>query len=103
MSAFLRNSGLIILAVLVGAHIAQFFMPDLSFWDNILTPQNDKLVLSGAALLLVLSFVAILFKPVEKAVRSNRCARCGKPIPKGDIYCADHLKEVVDEYREKNR
>lgn len=30
-------------------------------------------------------------------VSVKKCPRCGKPVEKGEIYCATHLKKVFDE------
>lgn len=103
MGNLFRNTGFIILGLVVAAHLGKAIYPDQTFWDIALTPNNIYLAYAGAAVLLGLWFLTLIVNPMGKAVKSNRCARCGKKIPKGDIYCADHLKQVVQEYRDQNR
>ena len=35
------------------------------------------------------------------AVFRRRCVRCGKPVARGATYCADHLKQSVEQARDK--
>ncbi|HPR64858.1 MAG TPA: hypothetical protein PK014_11615 [Thermoanaerobaculia bacterium] len=103
MTGFLRSAGLGVLGLVVAAHLGRFFTPEFPFWDTILTQQYVHLALAGAGVLLILSILTSLLKPVQKLTKVNRCARCGKRIPKGDFYCPDHLRQVVHEYQDHNR
>ncbi|MFC2174134.1 hypothetical protein ACFLU6_16180 [Acidobacteriota bacterium] len=44
--------------------------------------------------------LGILGRAKDKVVKS-RCLRCGKPVRKGHIYCDDHQKEVIEDYRDR--
>ena len=41
--------------------------------------------------------------PVGREFRKGRCVRCGAPIERGQAYCADHLLQTVNEYRDRVR
>ena len=38
---------------------------------------------------------------VSRRVLPSRCARCGRTVQRGQVYCADHLKLAVDEARDE--
>jgi predicted nucleic acid-binding Zn ribbon protein len=62
-----------------------------------------RLLLFGGVSLLVLSLVLSISGRVSARVAGRRCPRCGKPVSKGHIYCADHLKEAVNQFRDDQR
>lgn len=62
-----------------------------------------RLLLVGGALLLVLSLVVSMAGRVTARAVGRRCPRCGKAVQKGHIYCADHLKEAVNQFRDSQR
>lgn len=69
--------------------------------------QDDRLAvgikygLAAGAGLIVLGFALASMGKVGGAVRRSRCARCRRPVRKGAIYCPDHLKEALQEARDK--
>ena len=42
-----------------------------------------------------------MLSPVFRALRNGRCARCRARIERGQTYCADHLRETVQEYQDR--
>ena len=44
-----------------------------------------------------------LLSPIGRELRRGRCVRCGAQIERTQTYCADHLQEAVNEYRDRTR
>lgn len=38
--------------------------------------------------------------PLGRILRGSRCARCSRPTDRGHVYCQDHLKETIEEFRD---
>jgi len=55
------------------------------------------------AVLLGAGLILRILSPVGRRMRAVRCVRCGAPIEQGQTYCADHLRETLDEYRDRQR
>lgn len=53
------------------------------------------LVAAGLLLGFVLRARGVVARP--------RCGRCGKPIARGETYCAQHFRETVDKMRDASR
>ncbi len=55
---------------------------------------------------LVLVFLGILIQflgRARSAVIRRRCVRCHRRVMQGQVYCADHFHESVDQAREEQR
>lgn len=57
---------------------------------------------ASIALLLGGSLLSLL-GPIGRELRRGHCARCGKATERGQVYCLDHLRETVNEYRDQRR
>lgn len=97
------NLGFTLIALVVGAHLLKLLLPEFTFWEHVLLPKNVQLILIAGGACVALSLAMGILKPIHKVAATNRCVRCKKPIPKGDIYCRDHLKEVVNEAKDHQR
>jgi hypothetical protein len=64
---------------------------------------NVRLLLLGGVLLLAVSLALSFMGRVSAKVGGKRCRRCGKPVQHGHLYCSDHLKEAVNEFRDHQR
>jgi len=73
-------------------------------FDNVLPISPDLDVWVGAlGLLLLVIFLVIFFGASMlgmsmKWSKKGRCVRCGVKIPKTEMYCEFHKKEVANEY-----
>lgn len=95
----MRYLGLVVLAAatwLVIAESAGWVGADLA------EPWILPGIWTGGALLGLGLLLGVLY-PVGRRMRSVRCARCRRPIERGQTYCADHLRETLDEYRDRQR
>ena len=52
---------------------------------------------------LALGVLGAILGPLVRMVARTRCVRCGVPIERGHLYCADHLKQTVAEYADRER
>ena len=70
-----------------------------------LTPHLDTFLFALSAVPITIFatvyLVGLISGTATKTKRKNRCIRCGKKIPKGEIYCEYHKIEVEKEYRKK--
>ncbi|HEX5044840.1 MAG TPA: hypothetical protein VFV75_18215 [Candidatus Polarisedimenticolaceae bacterium] len=55
---------------------------------------------AGTAVL-ALGLMAGIFTPVSRELRRGHCIRCGVRIERGQTYCHDHLRQTVNEYRDR--
>lgn len=59
--------------------------------------------LRAGALCVVGGLLSALLAPVGRELRRGRCVRCGAPIERGQTYCMDHLRQTVNEFRDRTR
>src|SRR5262245_57936176 len=49
----------------------------------------------------------LVLNAVSKATNArlwgSRCPKCGHPVPRGHVYCADHFQEAIDQARDHLR
>jgi len=62
-----------------------------------------RFMLLAGVIILAASLVLSIMGRVSAKVASGRCRRCGKPVQTGRVYCSDHFKETVNEYRDHHR
>src|SRR5262245_34569199 len=97
MGRGLFSLGWILLVLTVGLWIAGVagWLPETADdrWSA-MTLKATLVVFGAAVVLRVVS-------PVTKQVVRGRCARCGRGIDRGQIYCHDHMQETVNEYRDE--
>lgn len=78
--------------------------------EGLLDPAGDLAVASGPLIekglllgagLTVAGVILWLIQKLLGSTPKGRCAKCRRPVPKGDIYCRVHLREIV--YDEEDR
>lgn len=47
-------------------------------------------------LLLAAGTVAAFVERATRPIRRSRCTTCGKAVPRGEIYCREHLRRVLE-------
>ena len=98
MGLRLFKVGLVVLiASLVFAIVAEYYFPGLAS----AAPGIARAGLFAGAAMCAAGLVLWLLGRGAAAVSQRRCVRCGKPVYRGATYCLDHLKESVDQARDK--
>ena len=91
---YLGMLALVICAWLAIAGEARWVSDELyAVWFPPLLKAGVAMFLGGLAL--------SVLSPVGAALRGNHCVRCRRPIGKGQIYCADHLQDSINEARDE--
>lgn len=58
-------------------------------------------LLIGGAVAFVGGLLLTVLSPVARTMSGSRCARCSAAVPRGQTYCADHLRATVQEYQDR--
>lgn len=94
MSSTLLRIGLWILVLVLALYVVQQTFEQSPIAEYVPMNMLQHAMVVGAVLLVA----GIVFRILErgaKAVVKNRCAVCRTPIPKGAIYCREHLRAVL--------
>ena len=97
MARTLRYIGLALLAVVAWSLLAS----ELGWITDELADTLFRPLAGGGAACLAIGLVWGMLDPVGRAIKRDRCVRCGTPIERGQTYCRDHLRETVNEYRDQ--
>ena len=62
-----------------------------------------RFLLGTGVALLAASLAVSMISRVSSKMAGKRCPRCGKPVQQGHTYCADHMKEAVNQFRDAQR
>lgn len=105
MSQTLLRFGLWVVLIVLAGYVLRETFADAPFTefltDDIL--QNAGLLGLG---LIVGGFVLRLFEGVWKKTVVRRCANCRQPVLHGELYCREHLRQVLaqeDELQRRSR
>lgn len=80
--------------------------------EGLLDPTGDPAIASGPLIekgLILgagLTVLGAFFRLIQKlfgAPPKSRCRECRRPVPKGDIYCRVHLRNIVFEEEDRKR
>jgi hypothetical protein len=81
--------------------IGAFFFKDsghtLPFSNNF----DNFLIFLGVGLIglfIVIVLLSLIMGKTWQQSKKNRCARCGKKVAKGEVYCEFHRSEVSNEF-----
>ena len=94
MSQTLITVGCLLLAVVVGAHVLQLFLPDVEYITLICKDTYTQWLLLGSGGCFGIALLLRILSPVKKMAPRTRCKNCNTPIPKGDTYCISCLKDL---------
>lgn len=92
--SLIRISLWALLAVIVLAFVRE------TLEEGPLKLQSEKYIevaLVASLLLLAASLILFLFEKLFGGPGRNRCAVCRKRIPKPEMYCRNHLRDVINE------
>jgi len=94
MIQMLISLGCLLLAVVVGAHVLQLFIPDSEYLNLLCKGTYTQWLLLGSGGCFGAALLMRILSPVKKIVPRPRCKKCNAPIPKGDTYCGACLKDL---------
>lgn len=101
MSPGLIRTGLwLVLIVLALALLREGLLDPASDVSIASGPLIEKGLVLGAGLTVAGAFLWLIQKLLGSSPK-GRCAECRRPVPKGDIYCRLHLRQIV--YDEDDR
>ena len=97
MITLLRTAGILLLA----AALLWMVLSEMVLGEG--RGSQVRFLLGAGVLLVAASFAVSMISRVTTKMAGKRCPRCGKPVQQGHIYCADHLKEAVNQFRDAQR
>ncbi len=100
MSSTLLRVGLWIILIVVALYVLHETYEGLPIAEYFATPMMQKGLVVGV-LMVGASFAMRILEKGAKAVTKQRCVICKTPVPKGAIYCREHLRNVL--HREEDR
>lgn len=101
MATGLMRIGLwLVLIVLALALLREGLLDPASDFSIVSGPLIEKGLVVGAGLTVAAAFLWLIQKLLGSSPK-GRCAKCRRPVPKGDIYCRLHLREII--YHEDDR
>lgn len=97
MVTLLRTSGILVLV----AAVLWMVLSEMVLGEG--RGSQVRFLLGAGGLLVAASFAVSMITRVSSKMAGKRCPRCGKPVQQGHIYCADHMKEAVNQFRDAQR
>ena len=100
MASTVLRLGLYLLVIVFALYIV-----DTAFESSVVADFVDASLLSSAmgigALLLIAGIVLRIMERAASKIPASRCSVCRTPVPKGAIYCREHLRNILAEEDEK--
>jgi hypothetical protein len=100
MSVTLLRTGLWIILISLTFYVIHESYADQPLAEMISADTLQKAGLVGIALVVV-GWVLSFFDKVAVKTMKNHCAVCRRAIPKGEIYCREHLRAILDDEHDK--
>jgi hypothetical protein len=102
MSQTLLRFGLWIVLAVLTLYVVRETFPESPFADIAGEQTLQYAGLFGLGLIAG-GFVVGLLERAWTTARKNRCIVCGTSIPRGEVYCKGHLRQVLEKEREHDR
>ncbi|HVT05489.1 MAG TPA: hypothetical protein VHL58_19185 [Thermoanaerobaculia bacterium] len=101
MSVTLLRAGLWIVLISFALYVVHETYPDTAIGAF---TSGDMLMKAGVVGVLagVSGFILGFFKKRDpKPAARGRCSVCGRPVKKGDIYCREHLRRIIEDEHDR--
>lgn len=95
MSSTLLRLGLWIILAVVALYVLHETYAGTPIEPYFSTPMLQKALIVGGLMVVAGVVTRLLEKGASKVVGKTRCAICKTEIPKGAIYCRQHLRNVL--------
>lgn len=93
MSATLLRTGLWIILIT----LALYVMRDAGAGDLIKPWFLRYAAIAGGGVLLAGVIVSIIENIHDRALRQSKCLVCRRPVSRGEFYCRQHLRKILEE------
>ncbi len=95
MSGTLLRFGLWIVLIVLALYVLGETYPNTPLEEYVTASLLQKT--GGFGLLLIAAgWIASFFDKAVLKIHTGHCLSCRKPIPRGDLYCRQHLRRVLD-------
>lgn len=105
MSQTLLRFGLWIVLIVLAGYVLRETFAEAPFAELLTEELLQNSGMLGVALV-VGGFILRLLEPLWKTVAKRRCANCRQPVMHGELYCREHLRQVLareDELQRRTR
>ena len=96
MSSILLRFGLWITLIALALYVVHETFSSSPAAEFISGPMLVKIGMVGVGMVIA-GFALSFFEKAAAKTRKQRCTVCRKPIPKGEIYCREHLRQILEE------
>ena len=97
MSASLLRLGLWIILITLAMYVMRDAFEHSSAHDMIQPWFLRDTAILGAAVIAAGVIVSILENIKDKAASQAKCLVCRRPVPRGEFYCRQHLRQILDQ------
>lgn len=97
MSASLLRLGLWIILITLALYVMRDAFEHSSARAMIQPWFLRDAAIAGGAVIVAGVIVSILENVRDKATSQAKCLVCRRPVPKGEFYCRQHLRQILDE------
>ena len=94
MGRTLRAIGLLAIAIWAVLLLVGEFLG----WES---PRRSLPVLFLGVALMIGGILLDIVSRAGRVIRRPRCARCSRPVQKGETYCPDHFRDAINRIRDK--
>jgi hypothetical protein len=101
MSSTLLRAGLWLILIVLALYVIHEGYPNSVVAEYISQDTLQKAGLVGIVLLAAGIVLSITGRAASK-IPLHRCKVCGKSVPKGEIYCREHLRRILEEEHDRS-
>jgi hypothetical protein len=100
MASTLLRFGLWIVLIGLALYVVHETFADAPAAEFISEPMLVKIVIVGVGMV-VIGFLIKIFEKAAAKTMKQRCTVCRKPVPHGEIYCRQHLREILEQEHDR--
>lgn len=101
MSAALLRLGLWIILITLALYVIRDAFSESGTHEMIQPWFLRDAAIAGAGLIVAGIVASILENARDKVASQARCLVCRRPVPRGEFYCRQHLKKILEEEHDR--
>jgi hypothetical protein len=101
MSAALLRLGLWIILITLAMYVIRDAFSESSAYEMIQPWFLRDAAIAGAGIIAAGIVASILENMRDKATSQSSCLVCRRPVPRGEFYCRQHLKKILEEEHDR--